>query len=643
MQCADCSACSANRPPLFQFIADYNGEDHFLTRIGHGGLINLDKVYRTQAVMDRIACFHQHYHARLRDPHRDPHRDHLSIHTASIERGYLVDDTEDRHYALELDTYRPVQSLAHDHGVSLFPISNSGIDHHVLQILHHGTTSVHWESEVSRTALVYVRLERSCATLTWGRPSWSGLSKPGGSGGGSSGADYSLSANPEDAVAPALASKLGAVQGEVAGVALEEGYLDLVAVKEIALGVRDKDKEPDLTNALKRYGMERLLPQECCLALVFGTNLSDNRVLYLVCPPRLCRMWFEGLSLVVRGIKRQMLLTDRRMLWLKEQYLQLYYDENCSGPMVADAIRVFGGRDWTLAGTVSRMSPPDNGTLRRGASIKFKKKKSISNIPVLKDLALKQTDGDGVIGSHLRRPGAGSSVAASGGPSPTPGAGIAGIAGIAGMVHANTPSRSRSISSDMEVRPGAHGAHGTHGGHAVPSPQGSSDNLDKISNSPTHHSLHRGKTQEPLWRHLRLGSITHETQLDFADYVSLFRSFSVRSRKDLRDLFDKHAVTCRSMSDSSLNDASAKSSPDHQPKPPQRIGEFCSTLLHSTGLCPDQRGCQRRAPCALRSAAGKVQRSAASRDGLPSWSILHVHALWGIVAVRAKVGFTEGF
>ena len=115
-----------------QFISDYNGEDHFFTRIGHGGLINLDKVYRTQAVMDRIASFHQHYHARSRDAPRD----HLSIHTSSIERGYLVDDTEDRHYALELDTYRPVQPLAHDHGVSFFPISapSSGIDHHVLQV-----------------------------------------------------------------------------------------------------------------------------------------------------------------------------------------------------------------------------------------------------------------------------------------------------------------------------------------------------------------------------------------------------------------------------------------------------------------------------------------------------------------------------
>lgn len=171
------------------------------------------------------------------------------------------------------------------------------------------------------------------------------------------------------------------------------------------------------------------------------------------------------------------------------------------------------------------MSPPDNGTLRRGASIKFKKKKSISNIPVLKDLSLKQQDpGDG--GSHLRRPGVGPPMGVgSSGPSP--------ISGTSPGPAANTPSRSRSISSDMEVRP----QYG-YGSHAVPlgapsgSPLGSNDNLDKISSSsPTHQSLHRdlqrdrGRGNEPIWRQFRLGSITHETQLDFADYVGLFRSF----------------------------------------------------------------------------------------------------------------------
>ncbi|CAG2065753.1 unnamed protein product, partial [Timema podura] len=47
---------------------------------------------------------------------------------------------------------------------------------------------------------------------------------------------------------------------------------------------------------------------------------------------------------------------------------------------------------------------------------------------------------------------------------------------------------------------------------------------------------------------------------------------SLRARKDLRDLFEQQAITCRSMSDSSLNDGSIKSSPEHLTRPPQRIG-----------------------------------------------------------------------
>lgn len=68
----------------------------------------------------------------------------------------------------------------------------------------------------------------------------------------------------------------------------------------------------------------------------------------------ICRIWFEGLCSIVRGLKYQLQLTDRRMIWLREQYIQLYLDEgNFSKPMVMDAIRVsnayFSTFDWSLS------------------------------------------------------------------------------------------------------------------------------------------------------------------------------------------------------------------------------------------------------------------------------------------------------
>jgi hypothetical protein len=61
--------------------------------------------------------------------------------------------------------------------------------------------------------------------------------------------------------------------------------------------------------------------------------------------------------------------------------------------------------------------------------------------------------------------------------------------------------------------------------------------------------------------------------------------FSLRARKDLRDLFDQLAITCRSMSDSSLNDGSIKSSPEHAAKPPQRIGKIQDSYDFQLELC----------------------------------------------------------
>lgn len=90
-----------------------------------------------------------------------------------------------------------------------------------------------------------------------------------------------------------------------------------------------------------------------------------------------------GLCWILRGLKRQQQLTDRRSRWLKDKYLQLYYEENNSSPITADAIRVFGGRDWSaLTESAGTLSPTSSSTLRR-RNVKGKKTKSIGNIHIL--------------------------------------------------------------------------------------------------------------------------------------------------------------------------------------------------------------------------------------------------------------------
>ncbi|ERL87253.1 hypothetical protein D910_04650 [Dendroctonus ponderosae] len=90
------------------------------------------------------------------------------------------------------------------------------------------------------------------------------------------------------------------------------------------------------------------------------------------------------------------------------------------------------------------------------------------------------------------------------------------------------------------------------------------------SNQPKFERDRHGST-EHLWhgRHPRVGSILYDTQLDFVDFVTLFRSFSLLIRKDLRDLFEQLAISYRSMAvnTTKINGVKSKSSDEHARKP----------------------------------------------------------------------------
>lgn len=90
-----------------------------------------------------------------------------------------------------------------------------------------------------------------------------------------------------------------------------------------------------------------------------------------------------GLCWIIRGLKRQQQLTDRRSRWLKEKYLQLYSEDNCVEPTTADAIRMFGGRDWSMTDSIGTLSPTNSSNLRRRNPKTGKKTKSIGNIHAL--------------------------------------------------------------------------------------------------------------------------------------------------------------------------------------------------------------------------------------------------------------------
>jgi len=48
----------------FQCLSDPDGEDEYFTRIGPGGLLNMNKLRKVQAVLEKIATVHQHHTKR---------------------------------------------------------------------------------------------------------------------------------------------------------------------------------------------------------------------------------------------------------------------------------------------------------------------------------------------------------------------------------------------------------------------------------------------------------------------------------------------------------------------------------------------------------------------------------------------------
>lgn len=415
--------------------------------------------------MDHIDSCHQHHHTlsrtaptNLLDYLRTTSLGSRQLAATSTYHPDIEELEED--YEVEIGNYGPVQPLLHDHGVCMIPISSPlhKIDHHILQIMHHGTTAVIWEPDATagRSCYAFFRLERSCSSVTWQKPSWHRLKTE---------QEYDLAINPEELVSPRLTyhQATHANDFEPQNPTIDEGFLDLSTAKEVTMGSRNHEYDADLLAAGKRFGLTHI---ECCVSILYGNSISDNRIICLLCPPMLCRLWYVGLNWIIKGIKRQQRLADRSMLWLKEKYIQLYFDDGmCIEPLANDALKLFGGRDWsTLPGGGIVMGstaiiPESVEPIRREMSFKFKKKRSVANI-------LGQSTSGGNLGTT------------------------------------SLPTSEHDHDDNVAEKSERCGSGGS----------------DK----------RRNESSDQLWQkinHLRYGTITYETQLDFLDFIALFKSF----------------------------------------------------------------------------------------------------------------------
>ena len=111
--------------------------------------------------------------------------------------------------------------------------------------------------------------------------------------------------------------------------------MDLAHVKDLKLSQDINTFSEDIRVSVHKHFQGVIEPK--ALRLVYGSTLSENRILTFLCPPNVAALWQDTLSELISSIKAE----DPRMVWLKDQYLFLYYqDDLCMGPLAADAIKV---------------------------------------------------------------------------------------------------------------------------------------------------------------------------------------------------------------------------------------------------------------------------------------------------------------
>jgi hypothetical protein len=175
-----------------------------------------------------------------------------------------------------------------------------------------------------------------------------------------------------------------------ASFSLEEGFIRTSYIKSVeAVDSYDLDIE----SIYRRHSSEEMSLPVFCFRINFGCVLNDNEFLYFLAPQQIANNWTLELQRVVSVIREQEEYPDKRVIWLKKLYLQLYnecekdcrYSEyNRVGPRPVEALQVFGGRveKWRNLGINQNLTtsskPTDSSSSTDGGSTNRLKKMTIA-------------------------------------------------------------------------------------------------------------------------------------------------------------------------------------------------------------------------------------------------------------------------
>ncbi|XP_034564652.1 1-phosphatidylinositol 4,5-bisphosphate phosphodiesterase epsilon-1 isoform X2 [Notolabrus celidotus] len=508
------------KPPLdntedsIEFVSDYSGQHNFMSRSGSDGLHVPEKEATVSNILQIIRSCNRSLEAEDPDDtstspsstgpslssrnnsFRDRCRNQFMVGDLSDSEGDLSSESlvKEVEFQGTEETHR-----AFSHGTELIPWYVLSLQPDVHQFLLQGATVIHYDQDSHLTARCLLRLQPDNTTITWGKPQSGGVS-------------------PTEA-------PIGLGHAVVAG--LTEGLLDLGIVKAVFLGHQGVDVHAvNLQNKLSQMTVE-----ENGLSLLYGLGTTDNRLLHFVAPNHTARMLHKGLSELVDATRKLKKFPDQRLQWLRRQYVSLYQEDGrYEGPTLAHAIELFGGRRWNMGiGGMEKSAAQKSSPLSINDKVKRKKKVLVrgdSGDATDDEMVSRKTRS---CKEGLYRNGPESDSIDQDDPDDSfPGPFSLSSNKSSGLLaSSSSSSSSSSMAGSNQTRP-----------QSSPILSGNTKSQPGSWNSRSWHG--RGKGCFKSFQNLMISDST----MSFIEFVELFKSFSIRSRKDLKELFDTFAVPC---------------------------------------------------------------------------------------------------
>uniref|UniRef100_A0A8C2EBX6 Phosphoinositide phospholipase C n=1 Tax=Cyprinus carpio TaxID=7962 RepID=A0A8C2EBX6_CYPCA len=525
-----------------EFVTDYNGQQHFMQRLGSDGLHSSDKEATVSNILQTIRSCNRSLEAEEPEEKaqeitvcpkqfsfKDKSRNQKGPESERVL--FLVGDLSDSEVdPLELAKDVDLQTTEEvrgpfSHGTELIPWYVLSLQPDIHQFLLQGATVIHYDPETHLTARCLLRLQPDNCFFTWSKPHSSCV--PGRGARGFMGHPPSPDHLP---------------LGQSVHCGLTDGLLDLNVVKAVFMG----HPGVDVNYVCLQHKLCNMNPGENGVTLLYGLHTTDNRLLHFVAPKHTAQMLHEGLQELLSAIRKIRKFPDQRLQWLRKQYVSLYQEDGrFEGPTLAHAIELFGGRRWNMgaSGPGSASKSAEKSSAQKNSSLGIN-----SNVKKKKKALVRGDSGDGTDDEMISRKtrscketlgrresdplesveqqnaedcstfGHPGSLSLSNSKGQSPGSSLSSSSSSSGSFSTNTSTTTRPHSSPIlpgnsKTQPGAWSSRSWHG---------------------------RGKGCFRGFQDLMIS----DSIMSFVEFVELFKSFSIRSRKDLKELFDTYAVPC---------------------------------------------------------------------------------------------------